>query len=65
MYSVKPCSQYDADANVDADANIDADACAGIEMNIISAAAPTSKDAACIKAVSLMLTFSVNTVNRD
>ena len=42
--------------NIDADADADADA--GIEMNPIPASASTSKDAACVKAVSLMLTFS-------
>ena len=55
---VKPGSQYDTDDNVDADA--------GIEMNPIrvSVSVSTSKDAACVKAVSLMLSVSVNTVNR-
>ena len=52
----KPSSQYDADADVDAD--VDADADAGIEMNPIPASASTSKDAACIKAMSSMLTLS-------
>ena len=47
---LKPSSQYDADADVDVDAD------AGIEMNPIPAS--TSKDTACIKAASLMLTLS-------
>ena len=46
---VKPGSQYGADADVDTDAD------AGIEMNPIPASALTSKDAACVKAVSLTL----------
>ena len=57
---LKPCSQYNADADVDTDAD------AGIEMNPISASASvsTSKDAACVKAVSLMLVLKFNTVNQ-
>ena len=45
--------------NIDADTDIDADAGAGIEINPIpaSASASTSKDAACVKPVSLMLTL--------
>ena len=45
---LKPGSQYDAEADVDA----------GIEMNPMPATASTSKDAACIKAVFLMLTLN-------
>ena len=50
LVSVKLSSQYDADADVDA----------GIEINAIpaSASVSTSKDAACVKVVSLMLTLS-------
>ena len=36
----------------------DADADAGIEMNSIPVSKSTSKDAACVMAVSLMLTLS-------
>ena len=52
--SIKPGSQCDADTDVDTDAD------AGIEMNPIlaSASVSTSKDVACIKALSLMLTLS-------
>ena len=46
--SLKPGPQYNADADVDTDA--------GIAMNPISAS--TSKDAAYVKALSLMLTLS-------
>ena len=46
--SLNPVSQYDADADDDTDAEI--------EMNPISAS--TSKDAAYVKALSLMLTLS-------
>ena len=55
-YSFKPCSQYNADADIDADieadVDIDADADSGIETNPIPASvtASTSKDAACVKA---------------
>ena len=50
LRSFKPSSQYNTDADVDADARI--------EMNPIPASASTSKDAACVKAVSLMLTLT-------
>ena len=54
LVALKPRSQYDADADIDADGD------ARIEMNPIlaSASVSTTKDAACIKAVSLVLTLS-------
>ena len=52
------------DLNLVHNIDIDADADTAIEVNPIPPSRSRSKDAACIKAVSLMLPLSINIVNQ-